>query len=106
MAGVMGQFGQPLTYLRVVYLLVGSGLAVATEVLDVTLAILLGQYLDGWAHTVVVAAVVVAPVVIVACVAPTRQVEAVAAESLLGVTFSGGVPGPARTLEERARSTV
>ena len=39
-------------------------------------------------------------------VPPIRQVEGVAAESLLGVEFPDGTPGPARRLEERLRATA
>ena len=103
---VTAHFGRPLTYLRLVFLLLGAALAVALAILDVTLVVVADQYLSGVPLVLVAVVIVAVPIGVTALVPPIRQVEGVAAESLLGVEFPDGTPGPARRLEERLRATA
>ncbi|GAA3740855.1 signal transduction histidine kinase [Spinactinospora alkalitolerans] len=97
---------RPVTYLRVVFLLLGSALALSFALLDGTLILIAARHLEDWLTIVIAAVVVAVPPVLVGLVAPARQVEAVAAESLLGVDFPDGVPGPAHRTEQRIRAAV
>jgi len=103
---VTTQLGRPLTYLRLVFLLLGAALAVALSVLDATLVVVAAQYLSGIPLVAAAVVIVVLPIAVTVLVPPIRQVEGVAAESLLGVEFPDGSPGPARRLEERLRATA
>ena len=97
---------RPVTYLRLVFVLLGSALAVGIAILDATLIVIVGQYLHGWLLVLAGAVIVVVPFAVVTFVPPIRQVEAAAAESLLGVSFPDGAPGPATSAEERLRATA
>ena len=103
---VTTHLGRPLTYLRLVFLLLGAALAVALSVLDATLVVIAAQYLSGVPLVAAAVVIVVLPIAVTVLVPPIRQVEGVAAESLLGVEFPDGAPGPARRLEERLRATA
>jgi len=103
---VTAHLGRPLTYLRLVFLLLGAALAVALAILDATLVVVVAQYVDGVPLVVAGVLVVAAPFAVTLLVPPIRQVEGVAAESLLGVGFPDGAPGPARRVEERLRATT
>ena len=103
---VTTHLGRPLTYLRLVFLLLGAALAVAIAVLDGTLIIVASQYLSGIPLVALSVVIVAVPFGVTVLVPPIRQVEGVAAESLLGVEFPDGPPGPARRLEERLRATA
>ncbi len=98
--------GRPVTYLRLVFLLLGAALAVALAILDATLVVVVAQYVDGVPLILAGVLVVAAPFAVTLLVPPIRQVEGVAAESLLGVDFADGAPGPARRAEERWRATT
>ena len=106
MVSVTTHLGRPLIYLRLVFLLLGAALAVAIAILDASLVVVAAQYLSGVPLVLVAVVIVAAPIGVTALVPPIRQVEAVAAESLLGVEFPDGTPGPARRLEERLRATA
>ena len=106
MVSVTTHLGRPLTYLRLVFLLLGAALAVALAILDATLVVVADQYLSGVPLVLVAVVIVAVPIGVTALVPPIRQVEGVAAESLLGVEFPDGTPGPARRLEERLRATA
>ena len=103
---VTTHLGRPLTYLRLVFLLLGAALAVALSILDATLIVVADQYLSGVPLVAVAVVIVAVPIGVTVLVPPIRQVEGVAAESLLGVDFPDGTPGPARRLEERLRATA
>ena len=106
MVRVTTHLGRPLTYLRLVFLLLGAALAVALSILDATLVVVVAEYLNGVLLVAAAVVIVAVPFAVTVLVPPIRQVEAVAAESLLGVDFPNGVPGPARRLEERLRATA
>ena len=103
---VTTHLGRPLTYLRLVFLLLGAALAVALSILDATLIVVAAEYLNGIPLVALAVVIVAAPIGVTVLVPPIRQVEGVAAESLLGVEFPDGTPGPARRLEERLRATA
>ena len=103
---VTTHLGRPLTYLRLVFLLLGAALAVALSVLDATLVVIAAQYFSGIPLVAVAVVIVVLPIAVTVLVPPIRQVEGVAAESLLGVEFPDGAPGPAHRFEERLRATA
>ena len=106
MVALAAPLGRPLTYLRLVFLLLGAGLAVALSILDATLIVVLARYLDGVALVAAGVLVALAPIAVTLLVPPIRQVEGVAAESLLGTEFPDGAPGPATNGEERVRATT
>ncbi|HET9420991.1 MAG TPA: histidine kinase [Nocardioides sp.] len=103
---VTTHLGRPLTYLRLVFLLLGAALAVALLLLDATLVVVAAQYLSGIPLVAVAVVIAAIPIGVTVLVPPIREVEGVAAESLLGVEFPDGRPGPARRLEERLRATA
>ena len=106
MVRMTAHLGRPLVYLQLVFLLLGAALAVALSILDATMIVVLAQFLDGVPLVLAGILVVAAPIAVTALVPPIRQVEGVAAESLLGVTFTDGTPGPGRRPEERVRATA
>jgi signal transduction histidine kinase len=103
---VTTHLGRPLTYLRLVFLLLGAAFAVALSILDATLIVVVSEYVGGVPLVVAGVLIVAAPIAVTVLVPPIRQVEGVAAESLLGVGFPDGPPGPARHWEERLRATT
>ena len=95
------------TYLQQVHLLLGAALALAFGLVCVSVGGSL--YSGGFPMPVVVAAVVVtavAPPALLGLLPAVRQVEGVAAESLLGVGFPEGPPGPATTWPQRRRASA
>jgi signal transduction histidine kinase len=97
---------RPVTYLRLVFLLLGSGLAIAFGMLDLTLISLVRDArISLWLAVPLSAAIVVVPPVVLGLLPPARQLEGVAAQSLLGVSFPDGAPGPSHTTEQRVRAT-
>ncbi|WP_446665312.1 sensor histidine kinase [Flexivirga sp. B27] len=93
-------------WLRAVFVLLGSGLVLSLALLDVTLVVLLleSDALPGWFAVVLAVVLVVVPIVGIGVVPGVRSVEAAAAESLLGVHFSSGTPGPAVGRPQRSRT--
>src|SRR5690606_30200315 len=92
--------------LGLVFLLLGAALALGIALLDVTLIVLLAEVWDGVPLVVASVVIALAPIAVTLLIPPIRQVEAVAAESLLGVEFPDGVPGPAAGRGERVRATA
>ena len=72
---VTTQLGRPLTYLRLVFLLLGAALAVALAILDATLVVVAAQYLSGVPLVLVAVVIVAVPIGVTALVPPIRQVE-------------------------------
>jgi signal transduction histidine kinase len=95
------------TYLRQVHLLLGAALALGFGFVDLGVV---GTLLStGLSRSVVVAVGVVAalvPPALVGLLPAVRQVEGVAVESLLGVSFPDGPPGPATTWPQRRRASA
>ena len=95
------------TYLRQVHLLLGAALALAFGIVDVGV---LSAFLSAGVSRPVVAAIGVVlafvPPALVGLLPAVRQVEGVAVESLLGVTFPDGPPGPATTWPQRRRASA
>lgn len=96
----------PLTYLRVVFVLIGSGLALSFGLLDVTViaSLVTAEAVPVWAVVVIGVVLVLTPIVGFGLVPAARSIEATAAESLLGVGFAEGTPGPATDWQQRRRS--
>jgi hypothetical protein len=97
-----------VTYLRMVFVLLGAGVALAFAILDLTVITLIVQSIDvPLAVTVMLATLI--PVVPIAClglIPGIREIEATAAQTLLGTEFPGGSPGPAHTWTDRRRTLV
>lgn len=95
------------TYMRQIYLLIGSALVVGFAIVDLGVV---GSMLSAQVSMPVLLAVavpiVVVPPVLLGLVSAVRQVEGVAAESLLGVGFVDGSPGPATTWPQRRRTSA
>ncbi|HEU0288754.1 MAG TPA: histidine kinase [Nocardioidaceae bacterium] len=95
------------TYMRQIYLLIGSALVVGFAIVDFGVV---GSMLSANVSMPVLLAVavpiVVVPPVLLGLVSAVRQVEGVAAESLLGVGFVDGSPGPATTWPQRRRTSA
>jgi len=98
----------PVTYLRMVFVLLGAGIALALAILDVTVVALLieGDAVPLVVLVVLAALIVVVPVAGLGLVPGVREVEATAARTLLHVRFADGVPGPALTWADRRRTLV
>ncbi|MBB4934450.1 signal transduction histidine kinase [Lipingzhangella halophila] len=106
MFAVSAVLRRPVTYLRVVFLLVGSALALSFALLDGTLILIMARQMGGLLTIAVAVVIVVVPPVVLGLMSAVRQVEAAAAESLLGVTFLHGTPGPARHAGQRVRAAT
>jgi len=95
------------TYMRQIYLLIGSALVVGFAIVDFGVV---GSMLSAQVSMPVLLAVavpiVVVPPLLLGLVSAVRQVEGVAAESLLGVGFLDGSPGPATTWPQRRRTSA
>ncbi len=95
------------TYMRQIYLLIGSALVVGFAIVDFGVV---GSMLSAQVSMPVLLAVavpiVVVPPLLLGLVPAVRQVEGVAAESLLGVGFVDGSPGPATTWPQRRRTSA
>lgn len=90
---------------RTVFVLIGSALALALALLDVTLIVLMVQedVLATWAEVVVAALLVLVPLVALGLLPAMRTVQAAAAASLLGAEVAT-TTGPGLTLEQRTRT--
>ena len=104
MSSVVAFVGSPVTYLRVVFLLLGSAVALSFFLVDGMVILLVTQHLGDRLTIACAVGIVAVPPVLLGMVSPARRIEAVAAESLLGITFPHGTPGPALRLEQRIRS--
>jgi signal transduction histidine kinase len=92
------------TYLRLVFLLVGAGLALALGIADFTvLSLVAAAGAPVWA-TVLIGTVLVGGPLLVGLLPAARQVEGVAVQSLLVVEFRDGLPGPATSWPQRCRT--
>jgi signal transduction histidine kinase len=105
MAGVR-LLGDPSAYLRMVFVLIGSGLALSFGLLDATViaSLVLPGAVPIWIVVLLGTLLVAAPIVGFGLVPASRSIEAAAAESLLGVRFPDGTPGPALDWAQRRRS--
>jgi signal transduction histidine kinase len=94
----------PETYLPVVFMLVGAALALALGIADFTLLALAAESgMRTWLIVLIGVALVGGP--LTAGVIPAmRQIEGVAAQSLLVVQFREGAPGTAVGWEQRRRT--
>ena len=107
-AAVVRRAGRSLvrgsTYLRWVYLLLGAALVLAFILVDSALVALIGATGAPDPIQVVLAlAVILLPPVALGFLPAVREVEAVAVESLLGVTIGERPVGPARDWRQRGR---
>lgn len=106
-AGLRSTLFSARTYLRQVHLLLGAALALAFVLLDFGLA---GTLINAGVSTPVIVAicvvVVIVPPALLGLLPAVRQVEGVAVESLLGVKFPEGPPGPATTWPQRRRASA
>jgi signal transduction histidine kinase len=92
------------TYLRVVFLLVGAALALALGIVGFTVLSLVSQAgAPPWA-VVLLGVVLVGGPLTVGVVPAVRQIEGVAVQTLLGVQFRDGPPGPAVSWPQRRRT--
>lgn len=107
-AKTLRQIGRSLvrasTYLRGVYLLLGAAFVLAFLLVDSGL-VSLTQQIGGprIVQVLLAAAVIVVPPVALGLLPAVREVEAVAVESLLGVTIGERPAGPARDWRQRRR---
>jgi signal transduction histidine kinase len=92
------------TYLRALFVLVGAALALALGVVDVTVvAVAVRAGVATWA-VVVIGIVLVGGPLMVGVVPAVRQVEGVAAQTLLAVRLGDGPLGPAVGWAQRRRT--
>lgn len=92
------------TYLRWVYLLLGAALVLAFILVDSSLVALVGATgAPSIVKVVLGVAIVLLPPVALGFLPAVREVEAVAVESLLGVTIGERPVGPARDWRQRGR---
>lgn len=92
------------TYLRWVYLLLGAALVLAFILVDSALIALVGATgAPDFVKIVVGLAIILLPPVALGFLPAVREVEAVAVESLLGVTIGERPVGPARDWRQRGR---
>lgn len=104
---VAASLRRPATYLRLVFVLVGSALALSLAVLDGSLILMVDVSSDDVRVTAAFAVVVViVPLFGLGLLRPVRQVEAAAAELLLGVSFPDGSPSAPRHRGQRVRAAV
>ena len=95
------------TYLRLVYLLLGAALVLAFGIVDLgVLGTLRTAGVSMPSLVLIAVQIAVIPPALLGLVPAVRQVEGVAAESLLGVEFPDGPPGPATTWPQRRRTSV
>lgn len=94
----------PESYLRLVFVLAGAALALALGIVDFTvLALMAGSGTPAWL-VVLIGIVLVGGPLTVGVIPAVRQVEGVAAQSLLVVQFRDGPPGPASNWAQRRRT--
>lgn len=93
--------------LPLVFLLIGAALALSFMSVDLVVLTLLADSNQSMAvRILLVGLVACAPPTIIGLIPAVRQVEATAADTLLGVDFAGSTPGPARTWDQRWRSVT
>lgn len=94
----------PETYLRVVFVLVGAALALALGIVGFTvLALVAGAGAPAWLVALMGVVLIGGPLM-AGLIPAVRQVEGVAAQSLLAVRFREGPPGFAIGWEQRRRT--
>ena len=94
----------PESYLRAVFVLVGAALALALGIADFTvLALVAAAGVPVWV-TALIGVVLIGGPLLVGLVPAVRQVEGMAVQSLLVVTFADGPPGPASSWQHRRRT--
>jgi signal transduction histidine kinase len=111
MAGIVGGLRSTLfsarTYLRQLHLLLGAALALAFALVDLGVV---GTFMSAGATRPVAVVVglvfALVPPALLGLLPAVRQVEGVAVESLLGVRFPDGPPGPATTWPQRRRASA
>jgi signal transduction histidine kinase len=92
--------------LRLLFVLIGAALALSFASIDMAVANAIGDRRPLVLHWSLIVAVVVAPPTLIGILPQVRQVEGVAAMSLLRLNFAGQPPGPARTWPQRWRSAA
>jgi DNA-binding CsgD family transcriptional regulator/MFS family permease len=94
----------PESWLRTVFVLTGAALALALGIADFTILSLVATAgTPAWATALAGVALVGGPL-LVGLVPAVRQVEGVAAQSLLGAAFPDGTPGAAAGWPQRRRT--
>lgn len=92
------------SYLRVVFVLLGAGLALALGIADFTVLSLISEAgTPPWAVALIGVVLVGAPLM-VGVVPAVRQIEGAAVQTLLAVQFRDGPPGPALSWPQRRRT--
>jgi Histidine kinase len=90
--------------LRVVFVLIGAGLALALGIADFTvLSLVSSAGTPPWAVALIGVVLVGGPLM-VGVVPAVRQIEGAAAQTLLAVRFRDGMPGPALSWSQRRRT--
>jgi hypothetical protein len=90
--------------LRVVFVLIGAGLALALGIADFTvLSLVSSAGTPPWAVALIGVVLVGGPLM-VGVVPAVRQIEGAAAQTLLAVRFRDGMPGPALSWPQRRRT--
>ena len=92
------------SYLRVVFVLLGAGLALALGIADFTVLSLISEAgTPPWAVALIGVVLVGGPLM-VGVVPAVRQIEGAAVQTLLAVQFRDGPPGPALSWPQRRRT--
>jgi signal transduction histidine kinase len=92
------------SYLRVVFILIGAGLALALGIADFTvLSLASSAGTPPWAVALIGVVLVGGPL-LVGVVPAVRQIEGAAVQTLLAVQFRDGPPGPALSWSQRRRT--
>jgi signal transduction histidine kinase len=106
-ARAIGSLWRPSTYLRWVYLLLGSALVLAFILVDSGLgAVVADLGLPKVATGIIWVLMGLLPPVVLGLLPAVREVEGIAVESLLAVRFDERPLGPARTWPQRRRTVV
>jgi len=106
-AHAIGSLWRPSTYLRWVYLLLGSALVLAFILVDSALgAVVTDLGLPKVATGIIWVLMGLVPPVVLGLLPAVREVEGIAVESLLAVRFDERPLGPARTWPQRRRTVV
>lgn len=101
---VLAPLWAPETYLRVVFVMLGSAIALALGIADfIVLSLVVGTGMPAWAVATIGVILVGGPLLI-GLVPAMRKIEGVAVEALLIVGFPEGLPGVARGWPQRART--
>ena len=92
------------SYLRVVFILIGAGLALALGIADFTvLSLVSSAGTPPWVVALIGVVLVGGPLM-VGVVPAVRQIEGAAVQTLLAVQFRDGPPGPALSWSQRRRT--